>query len=421
MAKSKKRKKQKAGGSDQTSKSYKIEPERLKTDSSSLKDAPSGGERLPEGGEPRQTRSPLNLNPNYFLFFLLIVVLIGCYNIIKPYLHTIIIAAILAVSITPVHRRILKLFRGRENTAAFVTCTLITLIAIIPLMFVFLALIQQGFQSFTAIHQWIEAEKYLDIMNHPFVKTVFEKIKLVLPNVQKVFPDINLKDIKIDKIALQASASVGKILINQGGQVAGDITARFGKFFLFLFALFFFVRDEDKIVNGVLHLVPLSASQEDQILSKIKTVAKSSLLGTLVTALAQGFAGGIAFWVAGIPPLFWGMMMAFASLVPLFGTALIWIPASIYLIASGHLFMGIGMIAWCVIVVGSIDNFLRPLFMQGSADMSTLLIFFAIIGGINYFGLIGLLYGPLIFAVAMVLLYIYSIEFEQFLNNQDRR
>ena len=188
-----------------------------------------------------------------------------------------------------------------------------------------------------------------------------------------------------------------------------------------LFTFFFFIRDEESIIKYLLHLVPLSASQEEKIIAKIKAVAKSALLGTFVTAIAQGACGGFAFWISGLPGLFWGMVMAFASLIPMVGTALVWVPAAFYLFVSGHLGLGIFMVIWCVVVVGAIDNLVRPLFMQGSADMSTLLIFFAILGGINYFGLLGILYGPLIFGLAMVLLYIYDVEYETFLNSQDHK
>ena len=144
-------------------------------------------------------------------------------------------------------------------------------------------------------------------------------------------------------------------------------------------------------------------------------------MGTFVTAIAQGAAGGIAFTIAGLPGLFWGMVMAFASLIPMVGTALIWIPAAVYLLIWVHWGWALFLVIWCVVLVGGIDNILRPLFMQGSAKMSTLLIFFSILGGINLFGLLGILYGPLIFGLAMILLYIYDLEFEPFLNQQDNR
>ena len=160
-------------------------------------------------------------------------------------------------------------------------------------------------------------------------------------------------------------------------------------------------------------------------MSKIKDVSQSALLGTFVTAIAQGAAGGLAFWITGLPGLFWGTAMAFASLIPLVGTALVWGPAVIYLLFISnephHVGFGIFMFLWSIIVVGPIDNFVRPLFMSGSGDMSTVLIFFAILGGINYFGLIGLLYGPLLFGLAIVLMYIYNLEFEEFLNYQDEQ
>jgi len=228
------------------------------------------------------------------------------------------------------------------------------------------------------------------------------------------------ENFKIGQRLLDLSSSIGKALLDQGGHFVGNMTSLIGKFFLMIFVFFFVVRDEKKILDAILHLSPLSSSHEKEVLGKIKTVARSALLGTLVTAVAQGVAGGLAFWIAGLPGLFWGMVMAFSSLIPIVGTALIWVPAAGYLFLSGQWGYAVFMILWCAIVVGMIDNFVRPLFMKGSAGMSTLLIFFSILGGINYFGVIGLLYGPLLFGLAMVLLYIYSLEFESFLHRQDR-
>ena len=158
-----------------------------------------------------------------------------------------------------------------------------------------------------------------------------------------------------------------------------------------------------------------------QIILKIKEIAKSALLGTFVTALAQGIAGGIAFYICGLPGLFWGMVMAFASLIPMVGTALVWVPAAVYLVLSGSPWLSLFLVIWCIIIVGGIDNFLRPLFMQNGSEMNTLLIFFSILGGISSFGLLGLLYGPLLFGLALVLLYIYDIEFKPFLSDLDRQ
>jgi predicted PurR-regulated permease PerM len=271
------------------------------------------------------------------------------------------------------------------------------------------------------MYDWIADEKYKTLLEHPLTVKLYAWVNAQLPDVRKIFPDLNLTDLKIDKLVLDTTSKLGKTLLNQGGQLVGNIGSFIGKFCLMIFTIFFLIRDESRILNRVLHLVPMSRTQEMQIILKIKEIAKSALLGTFVTALAQGLAGGIAFYICGLPGLFWGMVMAFASLIPMVGTALVWVPAAVYLVLSGSPWLSLFLVIWCIIIVGGIDNFLRPLFMQNGSEMNTLLIFFSILGGIGSFGLLGLLYGPLLFGLALVLLYIYDIEFKSFLSDLDRQ
>lgn len=368
---------------------------------------PSGNDQKPHDGNIHITYA------QYFLFFLLFLLFYACYHILNPYLHTIILATILAIVSYPIHRKIEKKLNGKPNLAASISCLILTLLVIIPLFIMVFALIRQGIQSFHAISAWIAAGKFEQLLQ---TAPVLKLISLF----NQYLPDVDIKNYKIDQVLLKTSSTIGKMLINQGGNLVGNITSLIGKFFLMIFVFFFLIRDARSIVQRVLHLIPLSASHEEQIIMKIKTVARSALLGTFVTAIAQGIAGGIAFWICGLPALFWGLVMAFASLIPIVGTALIWTPASIYLFLSGRWGYGVFLIIWCAVIVGMIDNFVRPIFMKGGAGMSTVLIFFAILGGINYYGLIGILYGPLIFGLTMVFLYIYQLEFEKFLTHQDQ-
>ena len=369
---------------------------------------------------PQNDGQSLNLNvSHYFLFFLLILVLFACYKILQPYLNTIILATILAIAFSPIHRRIERLVRGRKNLAALLSCLVLTLVVIIPLSIMVIAVIQQGIESFNNMYDWISSGEYKKILDSPIIKNSLTWIEAKLPDIQKFFPDLELQKLQLDKMLLSITASVGKFLVNQGGHVVGNITALFAKFILMIFVFFFIIRDESKIFESILHYSPLSASNEERIIKKVRDVSRSALIGTFVTALAQGAAGGFAFWICGLPGLFWGMVIAFASLIPVVGTALIWFPAAVYLLLTGHWGLAIFMVLWCAIVVGLIDNLVRPLFMTGSAGMNTLIIFFSILGGISYFGLIGVLYGPLIFGLAMILFYIYRIQFAQFLEAQD--
>jgi predicted PurR-regulated permease PerM len=350
---------------------------------------------------------------HYFLLLLLAVLLATCYQILKPYLHTIVMAGILAALFYPIFRYLEKLFKGRSQLAALATCLLLTLLVVLPLLFVLGGLVQQGVDSFHAISRWLAGGGLEKVLHHPRVNDAVALLQEKLPN-------FSLTPAKINEMLLQASSTMGKTILQHGGGLAGNLTGLVGKFFLMLFAFFFLLLDGPQLVATLHHLLPLSTSHEKQILDKLKTVSRSALLGTLVTAVAQGMAGAIAFLICGFPAMFWGVMMAFASLIPAVGTALIWLPATGYLFLSGRWGYGTFLLLWSVLVVGSIDNFLRPMFMKGAAEMSTVLIFFAILGGIGYFGLIGLLYGPLIFGLTLVMLYIYRIEFASFLEGQDR-
>ena len=352
--------------------------------------------------------------PHYFLLLLLSAVLYACYKILGPYWNTIILATIFAAVFKPVHQQIEKRLKGKRNLAAILSCIGLTLIIILPLTFASLAIIRQGIQSFHAISDWSAAGNLDRLLQSDAAQKIGVAVHKFLPELDTV----DLTNMKIDQRLLNLTSTVGQFLIRQSGQILGDITALVGKFFILLFCFFFMVRDQEKIFGAVLRLLPMSASSEIEVATKIKNIARSALFGTLLTAAVQGAAGGVAFWIAGLPGFFWGVMMAFASLVPIIGTALIWMPASVYLVVSDSWGSGIFVFLWCSIIGGSIDNFVRPLFMKGPAEMGTFLIFFSILGGVSYFGLIGLLYGPLLFGLAMVLLYLYRLEFQSLLDQQ---
>ncbi|OQY12103.1 MAG: hypothetical protein B6I31_03695 [Desulfobacteraceae bacterium 4572_19] len=370
---------------------------------------------------PPTSHSARTIEPaHYFLLAILFITMFSCYTMIKPYLNPIIFAFILSIVFFPIHEKIETLMKGKKNKAALLSCTLLTFVVVIPVVFILILVIQEGVRSFTSMYDWFAAGNIEGVLKMPFVvkiKTFFESY---LPEFQKLFPDFDIKSLELRTTLLKYSSMAGQKLISQSGNIIGNISALILSFFLMIFVFFFVVRDYKKIFKTIFHLIPLSTSYEKKILNKIKDVSKSVILGTLVTAVAQGVAGGIAFWIVGIPAFFWGTIIAFASLIPLVGTAIIWVPAAIYLFISGHWGHGIFLCLWCIIIVGMIDNIVRPLFMQGAANMSTVLIFFALLGGLKQFGLIGLLYGPLIFGLAIVLLYLYNQEFDSFLNHQDK-
>ena len=362
--------------------------------------------------EPQAPERELNIG-HYFLAFLIVLALYFCWQIMRPYVDPVIIALILAALTSPVNEWLVKRLRGRENLAALISCLLLILVIVVPVVIILSVVIRQGIHSFAAIQQWIAAGNFDTLMNSPLVARI-------LGLADKYLPANVMKDMDLGAAVMQVSSTSGKWLVSKGGYFIGNISMVAGKFFIMIFVFFFAIKDLQKMVDYVLHLIPLSSGHETILVKKIKDVASSAILGSFVTAFAQGAAGGIAFAVCGLPGFFWGAVMAFASLIPVVGTALVWVPAAGYLLVSGAWGRSLFLVIWSVLIVGMIDTLLRPLFMKGGAGMSTVLIFFSILGGISYFGLTGLLYGPLVFGITMVLLYIYDLEFEAFLARQDK-
>lgn len=357
----------------------------------------------------------LKLTVNHWVLIVaLCIALFGCYQLIAPYNHAIIIAFILSLLIFPLHQRLENRLAQRKNTAALLSCVVLTFVIVIPALFVSAAIIQQGSHFAQTVYQWGNEGGLQTALNHPWLINLLSFTNQYLP-FHEVSPQ------QIAQNVAQFATTFGGTLVAISAKVVGDITHFILHFFLMLFVLFFLLRDHDKMINLLRHILPLSRSQEDKLLHEVEQVSKSAILGSFLTAIAQGIAGGFAMWLVGLPGLFWGTMMAFASFIPLIGTALIWLPATLYLLLIDEMAWAIFLFVWSIAVVGSIDNILRPLLMQGGAGMNTLMIFFSLLGGIQLFGLIGLIYGPLIFAITIVLFHLYEQEFAHFLSHKDRR
>lgn len=350
---------------------------------------------------------------HYVLIIALLLALYGSYLLVAPYISAIVLAFVLSLLFFPLHQMIERRISNRPNLVASLSCLLLVLVILVPASLVFMAIVQQSIAFTKQSYQWLNAGGAEQLLQNPLLQTALEKLNQLLPS-------INITGESIVQRLTEFASGFGKELLNLSTKFVGDITGLVFSFILMLFILFFLLRDHDKIVDKLHWIVPLSRSQEVALLTEAKSVARSAVMGSFLTAIAQGVAGGIAMAIVGLPGLFWGTMMAFASFIPAVGTALIWVPASLYLLLTGDWPWALFMAIWGIVVVGSIDNILRPLLMQGSAGMSTLLIFLSLIGGIQLFGLIGVIYGPIIFALTLVLLRLYTIEFKDFLEQQDK-
>ncbi|MGS0683212.1 AI-2E family transporter [Shewanella sp. 125m-7] len=358
--------------------------------------------------------SSLKLKPHHLaLLFALAIAFYVCYLLVEPYLGAIVLGFIVSILFLPLHARIQQRMPNRPNLASVFSCTLVTVMVLLPLLFVAMAIMNEGINFMSNAYQWLTEGGAKSFLSHPSIQGALALLNKWLP----------FDTVKIDELVQQAAGKVTQLsstLLSASTGIVGDIADTVLDFGLMLFVLFFFLRDQEKIIKNTRRIIPLSRSQEELIFNEVGVVAKSAVLGAFLTALAQGALGGIAMALAGFSGLFWGTMMAFASFIPFVGTAMIWLPASIYLFITGDWQWALFLIVWGVVVIGSIDNFLRPWLMQGNTGMSTLLLFFSLLGGLQLFGLIGLVYGPIIFAVTLVLARLYEIEFKDFIDQQDK-
>ncbi len=347
------------------------------------------------------------------LLIFLGVALYGCYWMVKPFLQPIIMAILIGLLAYPAHERLVSLLRGRETIASLISCLALLLIILLPTLVLLVAVLKQGISYSVVVREWATSDNIHQLMSHPWLHEAQLRVTQILPEGALDPDNIRAK-------ALAAAGAMGTHFASISTSILGSMTLFVVHFMLLLFVLFFVLRDHEKLIAFMHRALPLSRSAEDMLFDEVQTVSKSALMGSLLTAIAQGIVGGFGLWLAGFPGLFWGAVMAFTSLIPLVGTALIWVPAALYLAFTGEMGWAGFLVVWGVVVTGSIDNFLRPLLMQG-ASMSTVVVFFSIIGGLQVFGLIGLIYGPLVFSLALVLFKLYENAFSDFLDSQDNR
>lgn len=349
--------------------------------------------------------------PAYFLILCLSLSFYYLFQILTPFLAVIFIAAVLSITFYPLYVWMLKTLRGWERTASFITCLIVILITVVPLVGFSLLMAGEAVETYETIQVKVNSgvfDKYLQWENGGFFYDLNE-------NVQSVV-DVGKLDVK--KTIVDVAQSLSSFLVEQAANLVKSLSDLFLNFFLMLFSMFYFFKDGKRLIAKVGSLSPLPSLYESQLFSKISAMSKAIMVGVFLTAILQGLAGGIGFAIAGISnPVFWGTAIAFFSLVPLFGTAVIWVPAAIILAILGSYGGAIFIFVWGVVVIGLVDNVARPFLIGGKAHTYPLLTFFVIMGGIWTMGLKGVIIGPLVLMVLMSFLHIYQAEYSKVLKN----
>ncbi len=332
-----------------------------------------------------------------FVLVLLVVVGLGFLGMIRQFLIALVLAAIFAGLLYPFFCRVRALLGERSMAASLATLVICSLVAGLPLVLFVGVVASEAIQVTERVRPMVQGALASDV-------PLAERVPEWVPFAEYVDP---YRETILRKAA-QAASAAGKLLVsNLSNATRGTLGFLLGLFVMLYAMFYFFIRGPD-MLGALQSLLPLSAEDRKLVVDRGLTVTQASLKGILVIGAIQGVLVGLAFWAAGITgPAFWGTIVFLLSAIPGLGAPLIWLPAAIYLIATGSVGWGIALIAWGAIVVGLVDNLLRPMIVGQGAKLPDVVVLVSILGGIATFGAPGILLGPVIAAILDTLLEIY--------------
>jgi predicted PurR-regulated permease PerM len=328
-----------------------------------------------------------------FLISVTGIALFFCYTIARPFLPSIAWALIIAIPFHPIHDRLLRVIHNR-SAAALVSVLIVTLIVIVPATLLCLATINELRNAFQSLSEKSAAEGGLT----PYLSRIADAASDWIGSHVHA-PDFDLKRELLARLG-QISSVAGSIATS----LIGNVASVFFQGILTLFILFFMLRDGHSARRLLAAVIPLSHEQIERLLGSVTDTIIADMYGVIGIAIAQGLLMALAFWVLGLPsPFLWGAVSSVVSLLPVGGTALVWLPGSIILVASGHWARGIILLAWGAGVVGMLATIVQPIVLGRRAKLHTLQIFLGLLGGIQAFGLIGIFLGPIIISATHAL------------------
>ncbi len=324
---------------------------------------------------------------------LLALVTVAFVWILMPFAGAVLWGVALAILFTPLYRRLLKKMPGRPNLAALATLAICLVIVILPLAMVGVSLVQEV----VAVAQRMRSG---DLDFASYLQQILGMVPQWLINLLDRFGLGNVEAL-ISKVTV-ALAQGSQLIATQALSIGQNTFDFFVSFFVMLYLLYFVLRDGTQLSKTIRESLPLARPHTHFLLNKFTTVVRATIKGNVVVAAVQGTVGGIALWALGVQgALLWGVLMAFLSLLPAVGAALVWAPVAVWFLATGAIFKGLVLIAVGVFVIGLIDNVLRPLLVGKDTQMPDYIVLMSTIGGMAIFGINGFVIGPVVAALFM--------------------
>lgn len=325
-----------------------------------------------------------------FFIGLLLAALLLAGALFLPFMAPIALAFTLAVVARPAHLRVLKALKGRRTLASFATILLILIVVFIPIS----VLVQQIF---------IESYELYGRLASGQATSLDAVTEAIAAPIRSFYPAFN------PDLEGYLETAISKFVDNLGTVLSSTATILLGGF-LTLIALFYILRDGHRFRKAVIELSPLADKYDRQIIDRLERAINSVVRGSFLISVTQGTLVGLGFFIFGIPNAFlWGTVAAFSAFLPGLGTGLVVVPGVIYLVLTGSVGMAVGLGVWGAVIVGLVDNILMPALVGRGFMVHPLFVLFSILGGLAFFGPVGLFLGPLIIALLFALFEIYKL------------
>ncbi len=320
-----------------------------------------------------------------FLLFMVGALTIGLLFVLRGFLLTILVSALMAGLVYPIHTRLTQKLGNRPHLAATITLLLMFVLIVGPLLGVVSLVVSQAASITENIRPVVERT-----INEP---TYLDRVLRDLPGYDYVAPYRQ----QILTTAGNVVNSIGGFLVSSLSNTTRSTVSFLFHFIIALYTMFFLLLDGTNMLRAVLDHLPLHADEKDLLTGRFVSVTRATIKGTIIIGIIQGAMAGLAFWAVGIPnAAFWTVVMAVLAILPLIGSALIWVPAVIILFASGAVAKALLLAAFCALIVGSVDNVLRPRLVGHDTKMHDIVILFSTLGGLAVIGPLGFILGPVL-------------------------
>lgn len=340
----------------------------------------------------------------FFISFLLSFILL--LTLFFSYVSAIILALLIASVFYPVYFFIRRLFRGHENLASLFLSVIILLVLIIPVGWFITTLSNEAFDFYNRTRNAVSVSQ---------IQEIFESDSIWARRFMKVgkVTGLEVTPDTVKKLATSTGKKVGLFLYDQISSMASNLFSLLVHFFLMMLTIFYLFRDGERLKDYITQLLPVPKEQMEKVVNKFQEMGRAVIVGNGLSGIVQGLIGGFGFFIFNLPsPFLWGTVLALMAFLPIIGASVVFLPATAILLIQGKIGIAIGYLIYNVCYSAMIEYLIKPRLIGKGMHMNSLLVFIGIIGGIKLFGILGIIYGPLIITIFLTLAEIYRLEYK---------